>query len=221
LNRRAGIGWLAGLLLTGSVAMGQTAPAPAAGDTVQVGQSTLVGTGDSLAVDTTRLTPVQNARIRKINPRSATMRSLVLPGLGQAYNRQYWKIPLVYGGFGVFGYLVSFYNRQYLFYRKYGIEANLKPGRETMVPGFNYPITAARLERAASSSRRYRDLNVLLTAAFWALNIVDANVTAHLKTFDLSDDLSLQVKPDLLPAGTPVRSAALAPGLRLAFTWKK
>ncbi|GAA4396685.1 hypothetical protein GCM10023187_05070 [Nibrella viscosa] len=190
-------------------------------DTIPVGGSQLISLGDSIApglIDTTRLTTRQRARIEKIVPRKATLLSLALPGLGQAYNRQYWKIPIIYGGFAVFGYNIVNFNQRYTeFETGYRTAYNI-PGTGTktaFVRGREYSIQQLKL--GYDTYRRWRDLNIILSAFFWAINAVEANVAAHLRTFDLSDDLSLRVQPGMqaLP-GTGV-----VPGVQLTFHLKK
>ncbi len=220
---------------------------------VKVGNSVLVE-DDSTSLDnpdTVRITAKQEAQIHKIIPKQATIRSLILPGLGQAYNRQYYKIPFIYAGFGVMGYL-------FIKYRALAKEAEIGYSRLlygdqisdepylTLDPGM-FPViitnpiatpsikvdqvligvgpftdrkvvitTTATAKNAYDTYRRYRDLNLLLSAALWALNIVEANVAAHLKTFDLTDDISMRVEPNVLP----MPGTGFVPGVRVAFTFK-
>ncbi|AQG80095.1 DUF5683 domain-containing protein [Spirosoma montaniterrae] len=223
-------------------------PVPA-GQVIRVGQSELISDSSALVrPDTARLTAKQEAQIRRIVPRVATLRSLMLPGLGQAYNRQYYKIPFIYAGFGVMGYLFVRYRglareaaegyRLLLFGNMIRPEqrATLSP---TQVPGilinpaevkipavYDKPEqviigegvfrSAANAKNAYDTYRRYRDLNVILSIALYALNAVEANVSAHLKTFDLSDDISMRVEPSILP----MPSTGLVPGVRVALTFK-
>ncbi len=234
--------WVWLVLLSGFVssqlAVGQTVPAvpdtlrptvnsaPAA-DSVRVGSSVL--TIDNSAIDSLGATPLTKkaeAARRIIIPRKATIKSLILPGLGQAYVGDYWKIPLVYAGLGVSIYFLIDNNRQYLKYENaYRVAYNdttkgtgngtaFVKVRSSEVP---LELGIAQLKQATSQFRGYRDLNVILTVAIWALNAVEANVAAHLKTFDLSDDISLRVQPNLHPTitGTSV------PGVRLTFNLKK
>lgn len=214
-------GFIIALLAWSGGVYGQKTPVSRP-DTVRVGASTL--TADTLvrAVDTTRLNEKQTARLRAIKPRTATIRSAILPGLGQAYNRQYWKIPIIYGGFATIGYFVNYMNGRTKFYRENWSKAYYSPTRSVRIEinGIERDVPASTLERAYSTFRRYRDLNILLGVLLWTLNVVDANVTAHLRTFDLSDDLSLRVQPTLTPASPLAPATAVAPGVRLAFTFR-
>jgi hypothetical protein len=109
------------------------------------------------------------------------------------------------------------YSEDYKFYRKYGIIANYSPGQVTQVPGYSVDIGVAQLERAARAVARYRDYNLLGCGLLWGVNVIEANVTAHLKTFDISEDLTMQVKPGLL---MPVIGPLPVPGIRIAFQFK-
>ncbi|GAA4459709.1 hypothetical protein GCM10023189_33760 [Nibrella saemangeumensis] len=188
-------------------------------DTIPVGNSQLISVGDSIApgvIDTTRLTKIQTAKIQKIVPKKATLLSLALPGLGQAYNRQYWKIPIIYGGFAIFGYnIVSFNQRFKEFETGYRTAYNSTGTKTAFVRGREYSVQQLKL--GYDTYRRWRDLNIILSVAFWAVNAVEANVAAHLRTFDLSDDLSLRVRPGMqrMPGSRAI------PGVQLTFHLKK
>ena len=182
----------------------------------------LSGRSAETAVATTtsgqRVTLQQQARISAIVPRRATIRSLMLPGLGQIYNRQYWKVPVIYAGLGVavgfFSWNQQLYTQYLTGYREACGSAAVNPlfGTKTAVVGGTIR-TVDYLKRATEQYGRQRDLTVILTVAGWLLNAVEANVAAHLMTFDISDDLSIRVKPDLLSgAGTGV-----VPGLRVSI----
>jgi len=211
------------------------------GKPIRVGSSVLVPEGDSasVATDTTEVTPKQEAAIRKIVPRKATIRSLILPGLGQAYNRQYYKIPFIYAGFGVMGYLFVKYRdlaKQaedgyrlllYGYNMNVSLPVNSVPDLlaktaqvhvtvDQVVIGNQIIHTTTGAKAGYDLYRRYRDMNILLSVGLWALNIVEANVAAHLKTFDLSDDISMRIEPKALP----VPGAGFVPGVRVAFTFK-
>lgn len=191
-----------------------------------------VGTGatpagkSSLAIDndTVRVTPKQEAAIRKIIPRQATIRSLMLPGLGQIYNRQYYKLPFIYGGFGAVGYFFVRYRRVALEaengYRLllYGVpNGTPTPTKveEVLING-NVFRSTTQAKAAYDFYRRYRDLNIILSIVLYAVNAVEANVAAHLKTFDLSDDISMRIEPAVLP----MPGTGLVPGIRVALTFK-
>jgi hypothetical protein len=173
-------------------------------------------------VDTTPLKPVDTARLRPVDsvvatatpsvqgpivdstwfnhsPRKAAIRSAIIPGWGQAYNKQYWKIPIVYGALGttgaVFVYNLKNYRELRLAYRGM-IEA-------TRGDSVNYKLMKPKYRQyEAESIKYYRDefrknidYSVLVFVVFWGLNVADAAAAAHLRTFDVSSDLSLRIKP--------------------------
>lgn len=131
------------------------------------------------------------------DPNKASLYSAVLPGLGQAYNRKYWKIPIVWGGLAVFGYFISWNNNQYQYFRQnliYEIAQDPDYINET-------GLSASRLKSARDSFRRNRDQLVLYGILFYLLNIVDAHIDAHLMEFSVNEDLSVQINPELFPMG--------------------
>jgi hypothetical protein len=126
--------------------------------------------------------------IDPLKPAKAAFYSAVLPGLGQAYNKKYWKIPLVYGAIGAGLYFYSDNNTKYHKYR----DAYKKrlAGEDTPDDELAY-LDDQRLISAQRFYQRNRDLSLLITAAFYILNIVDANIDAHLMQFNVNDNLSL------------------------------
>ncbi len=128
------------------------------------------------------------------DPSKAAWYSAAIPGLGQAYNKKYWKIPLVWGGIAGFVYLIDWNNDQYQFYRK-----NLLYETNGNQPGLinETPLDASTLKNAKDQYRRNRDLMVIVGIFFYVLSIVDAHVDAHLIEFDVNQDLSVQVAPSI------------------------
>jgi hypothetical protein len=134
------------------------------------------------------------------DPRKATFRSAVLPGWGQIYNKKYWKLPLVYGALGTTAG-VYFYNvKTYRALKQaYILKSDTIPGNDAMIdPRFNN-ISAAGIRSLRNSFRQNVDYSVLFFILFWGLNVVDATVDAHLKAFDVNEDLSLQINPGYSP----------------------
>jgi len=132
------------------------------------------------------------------SPTRATLLSAVIPGLGQAYNKKYWKIPLVWLGLGGFGYFIVWNNDQYQFYRRnliYEIENDPDYPNET---GLNQ----ATLRSARDQYRRNRDQLVLYGILFYLVQVVDAHVDAHLIEFDVNQDLSVRLEPGYIPLNT-------------------
>jgi len=129
---------------------------------------------------------------KKVLPARASLYSAILPGLGQAYNGTYWKIPIFYGGFIACGYFVYFNNTQYLRYRTLYTLASVPDSQESG----RYSVET--LKYFKDSYRRYRDYSILAGALVYALNIIDANVFAHFQDFDISDDLSATFGPGVI-----------------------
>ena len=156
----------------------------------------------------------------KFRPQVATRRSAILPGWGQATNKEYWKIPLVYGVLAIPGALY-FYNDSWYNKTKYAYEAKFKAQAPTLdssgLAGIDPQLKnlgLASLQSYRNTFRRDRDYSILYFILAWGLQVADATVFAHLKQFDVSDDLSLQVKPQFNPN-------TRTPGLGLVFNFKE
>jgi hypothetical protein len=152
----------------------------------------------------------------RYDPRKAMLYSAVLPGLGQAYNRKYWKIPLVYGGFGGIGFAIWLNQDRYLTFRK-GLfnllneplnpvadpETGLTPlgnkviGGEAYMPYGEATLKADVVRNAVNRSRRDRDFAVIMCFIFYMMQMVDAHVDAHLKEFDLNPQLKVSIEPTI------------------------
>lgn len=149
--------------------------------------------------------------VPKHDPGKATMRSLILPGWGQAYNREYWKIPIVYGALGtvagIFLYNNTWYKRSK---RAYEIRVNNESANlRSIHPRLEaYPANSLVILR--NTFRRDRDYSALWFVITWGLNIVDATVFGHLKDFDVSEDISLKLRPVIQQNGTKGFSLVLA-----------
>ncbi len=157
---------------------------------------------------------------REVVPARAALYSAMLPGMGQIYNGHYWKLPIVYGGLIFTTYLVDFNNTQYSRFRKaYDL---LTDGNDETVDEFGGRYTEANLKYYRDNYRRSRDYAILFTVLIYALNIIDANVFAHLKDFDVSDNLSLRVSPaiinyDALASRADYSKSAVGMRLNLTF----
>ena len=133
--------------------------------------------------------------INPLSPAKAAFYSAILPGLGQAYNKRYWKIPIVYGAMGAGVYFIIDNNKKYNQYRNEYKKRLANGGAiDTSDPTYGN-LTTESVIRGQKFYQKNRDLSVLITAGLYILNIVDANVDAHLLQFNVNDDLSL--KPDL------------------------
>lgn len=126
----------------------------------------------------------------RYDPRKALMFAAVLPGLGQIYNKKYWKLPLVYGGFIGFGYGINFYQKGYEKYKN-----ELFDVLETDAPQSLSGFTETQLRTIVDRYRRERDFMIILMAGMYLLQMVDAHVDAHLKEFDLNPNLHVKLEP--------------------------
>lgn len=127
------------------------------------------------------------------SPRKATILSAVCPGAGQIYNKKYWKLPLVYGGIGVSIYLGVRYGNDYRYWREeYRLAVDGDPDSNGDYTGI---LSEAAIRDNRDTYRRWMELSYITAGLFYVLQIVDANVDAHLMEFDVSDDLSLRWEP--------------------------
>ena len=150
------------------------------------------------------------------SPRKAIIRSAILPGWGQIYNKKYWKLPLVYGALGTTTYLFFRNLKQYKEAKEaYILATDNNPNNDEQIqqPYYTVKDQPERIRTFRNQVRQNVDYSVLFFIIFWGLNVADAAVDAHLKTFDVSDDLSLRIKPGFSPlARTTGISLVLAIG---------
>ncbi len=174
--------------LFGQVAQGQVKGDPK--DTLSIASDTGI---KKSSTDTTK-------KVRS-NASKAALRSAILPGLGQVYNKKYWKVPIVYGILAIpistFGYNSTWYNKTRFAYTT-----------RVTKDSANFPNIAPELQPLSTSSlklyrnefRKGMDFSILGFLLLWGINIIDATVDGHLKSFDISDELSLRVVPTISPA---------------------
>jgi hypothetical protein len=131
------------------------------------------------------------------NPRIAIMRSTIAPGWGQITNKNYWKLPIVYGALGTTTYLFFRNLKQFKEAdRAYKNATDGDTGNNILIP-LPYSLVVNQPDRIKNFRNQVRqnvDYSVLFFIIFWGLNVADAAVDAHLKTFDVSDDISLHLK---------------------------
>ena len=132
------------------------------------------------------------------NPKRAGLYSAILPGLGQFYNRQYWKVPVIYAGLGIAAYFINDNLTQYRDYRKAYIGRINNP-----YPTDKYvnTYTTDQLQQLQNDYNKYLDLSILFTGIGYGLQVMEAITAAHLKNFDVSRDISLHVQPVAFPKG--------------------
>ena len=163
---------------------------------------------DSIFISTTSNSFTAPSYLFKPSPRKAVMYSAIFPGLGQIYNRQYWKLPILYGGFVGFTYAITWNNGYYRDYLN-GYQDIMDDNPESnswhaMLPYGMDPESIDRqwftdvLKQRKDYYRYYRDLSIIGTFALYFLAIVDAYVDSQLFDFDMSPDLSMQIQPTLL-----------------------
>ena len=149
--------------------------------------SSTIGNGQEISsIDSI---PANQTMLRIHSPHKATIYSALVPGLGQVYNKKYWKLPIIYGLTGIFIYAFDFNNDNYNKYKN--AYADMLSGKIVTFQGY----TQYQVEFLKDGYRRNRDLNVIALAAIYLLNIVDATVDAHLFNYDISDELSLNIQP--------------------------
>jgi hypothetical protein len=157
--------------------------------------------GRTLSAAASDTTGKQSNWSRKWNmehsPLKATVMAAVLPGAGQVYNRKYWKLPILYAGMGTCVYFIADNTREYRKWRDSYIAAN--DGDPATVPA--YDPAKYRLDYAQDLYRRWTELSYMALLGVYILQVIDANVDAHLFYFDVSPDLSLQIHPSLLNTG--------------------
>jgi hypothetical protein len=150
----------------------------------------------------------------KHSPTKATLYSLALPGLGQAYNKKYWKIPVIYAGFGTLAYFIKTNNDYYQKYKKAYIYETDKDTTTINTSPSIEGLSAEQLLKAKNYYRRNLELSYIITGVLYILNVVDAAVDAHLYYFNVNDDLSMKIEPSLNPSFSRIKPA---PELKLTF----
>lgn len=150
--------------------------------------------------DTTFVELPDSIREKEHSPTKATIMSACLPGLGQIYNKKYWKVPIIYAGLGIMSYFIYTNTDEYINYKCAYIES----AQGSMNGSYSYLVqrySTADLLSAREYYRRNLEISILLTVLWYALNILDATVDAHLYTFNISDKLTMKVEPAILPSG--------------------
>lgn len=146
-----------------------------------------------------------------LNPKRAALLSAVLPGMGQVYNKQYWKVPIIYGGALVIGHYIRYQDRLYKSFKSAYL-AGVDADGSTESPYGS--VSQAILERNADQLRRDRDYLMIIGGLFYLLQIVDAHVSAHLHEFQINPDLSMDLQPAIQPTGLNSRSVGLSLSLK-------
>jgi len=140
------------------------------------------------------------------SPKKATIMSALLPGLGQIYNKKYWKVPIIYGGLAVAGWYLQDNNKEIDFYKDAFIAET--DGDPTTINDTGFDTS--QLDDIISQFKTWRDLSYIALGAIYVLNIIDANVDAHLFYFDVGEDLSMNVQPFVTTARQPITGITLS-----------
>ena len=129
------------------------------------------------------------------SPSKAALMSL-LPGLGQAYNKKYWKIPIIYAGLATSAYFIDSNHKEYISYKNaYLIRID---GNSNSIDKYSDQYTDAQLVTLKDHYRRNREISILFISITYILNIIDASVDAHFFDYEINQELSLHVKPTII-----------------------
>ena len=151
--------------------------------------------------------PAKKITVWRPDPKKATWLALIIPGGGQIYNRKYWKLPIVYGGFVGCLYAYNWNGQMYKDYRQAYLDImdtdpNTKSYEKMLPPHYNIEGKEERFKGIFKSKkdtfRRFRDLSIFAFGGVYLLSVIDAYVDAELSTFDISRDLSLQMQPTMI-----------------------
>jgi len=141
--------------------------------------------------------------VRQHIPSKATKRSALIPGWGQAYNKQYWKIPLVYGVLAIpaatYQYNADLYQKTKFAYEARFKEANGDPSLVNKIDPALKNLSIGTLQSYRNIFRKDRDYSIMWIILAWGLNVVDATVSGHLKEFDVNNNLSFKIQPQYQP----------------------
>src|SRR5688500_5172214 len=163
-------------------------------------QASLRFPDDSLLLGGGQDTVLLKSYAARYDPRKALLYAAVVPGLGQIYNKKYWKLPLVYGGFFGIGYAINFYQQNYKTYKVqlfYSLDNGFEDDTDINTDTDTNPLgyTTGQLRTIVDKSRRERDFWVIMMGAMYILQMVDAHVDSHLKEFDLNPNLRVSIQP--------------------------
>ena len=164
-----------------------------------------------------KIVPSQESVVKIRSPHKATMYSALLPGLGQIYNKKYWKLPILYAGIGVTVYAINWNNKQFNTHKsafkdftvfkdwKYQNPELPKPTNDSYkeILNVDFEETSSyfddwfqtQLKNRKDSYKHDRDLSYIILAGIYVLNIIDAAVDAHFFNFNVSEDLSVRMEP--------------------------
>lgn len=160
------------------------------------------------------------------NPTKATWLALVIPGGGQIYNRKFWKLPIIYGGFAGCAYALTWNNKMYKDYMQAYKDAALgnweaNSIHDLLPPGYldRTPKTqiTETLRKRKDTYRRYRDLSIFAFIGVYLISVIDAYVDAELSNFDITPDLSMRVEPAVINSQYSIGSSNKSVGVQCSF----
>lgn len=152
---------------------------------------------------------------KRHSAKTASWMSAVLPGLGQAYNKRWWKLPIIYAGFAGLGYGIYHFGTNYTGYRNaYRLQVD---GDSTTIGSYKGISGTLELKSYRDYHKRNLDIMAVITVVWYALNIVDAAVDAHLFHWNVDDKLAL----DILPFTPSIGNSQAAFGLSFQFSFKQ
>lgn len=162
------------------------------------------------------------------DPKKALWLAIAIPGGGQIYNRKYWKLPLIYGGFIGCFYAISWNNTMYHDYAQAYIDItdsnpDTKSFYNFLPPTYDVNANLERLQNLFKKKkdyyRRYRDLSIFCAIGVYALSVIDAYVDAELSSFDISRDLSMKIKPSVLSERAMTTGSSNSYGIKCAIAF--
>lgn len=167
-----------------------------------------------------------NKKVFIPNPTKATWLALVIPGGGQIYNRKYWKLPIIYGGFAGCAYALTWNNKMYKDYMQAYKDAALgnweaNSIHDLLPPGYldRTPKTqiTETLRKRKDTYRRYRDLSIFAFIGVYLISVIDAYVDAELSNFDITPDLSMRIEPAVINSQYSIGSSNKSVGVQCSF----
>ncbi len=203
------------------------------GDSLKVVGDSLTGIGDSTSVLVKKERKKKEKRdwnTWKPDPKRALWLALVIPGAGQIYNRKFWKLPIIYGGFIGCIYALTWNNMMYKDYAQAYLDImDSDPGTASYNKFLHLGKTVTKeneeeykkiFKSRKDKYRRWRDLSFFVMLGVYAISVVDAYVDAELSVFDISKDLSLKVSPTVIPnhgGGSYLESQSVGLSCKLNF----
>ena len=167
-----------------------------------------------------------NKKVFIPNPTKATWLALVIPGGGQIYNRKFWNLPIIYGGFAGCAYALTWNNKMYKDYMQAYKDAALgnweaNSIHDLLPPGYldRTPKTqiTETLRKQKDTYRRYRDLSIFAFIGVYLISVIDAYVDAELSNFDITPDLSMRVEPAVINSQYSIGSSNKSVGVQCSF----